>query len=298
MGTITQLFDRAEELLEEREVHEALTGMAAVMAARNSDGEADADGEVDASIAQSDAAVANQRAAKRQRDIEAQFPSSLAALQATAALHNGAMHACLIDAWCGNHEPPSHEMRIYPPHTQFLAADGVAALLEASSFSVARHFSREQIGSTCGHVAVGFISQCADQLAQGKAVSDLSFDEEDATCMRRIIKTSRALGESKALARNATDAPFLNNLEMEALVGSADVQEKVAAARSASAACTPSCQVQVDDPMNGFAFVTHVTRLLQRRLQSGSEEATVRVLIVNDSYGGKGIHWWTAVVYF
>jgi hypothetical protein len=50
--------------------------------------------------------------------------------------------------------------------------------------------------------------------------------------------------------------------------------------------------------MNGFAFITHVTRLLQRRLQSGSEEATVKVLIVNDSYGGKGIHWWTAVVYF
>ena len=194
--------------------------MTAVMAASNSEGE------TDVSIEQSDAAVAINRAAKRTRDIEAQFPLTLASFRKTAARYDGAMHACLIDMWCGNHNQGT-----YPPNTQFLPADGVAAILAAGSFSVARHFSRDQVGSTCGHVAVGVVSQCADQLAQGKAANHLSFDLKKATCMRRIIEASSALGESKALARNATDAPFLNNLGIEALVGSADVQQKVAIRR-------------------------------------------------------------------
>ena len=141
------------------------------------------------------------------------------------------MRACFIDMWCGN-----HEQRTHPPGTQFLPADGFANILERASFTVARHFSRGQVGSTCGHVAVGVVSQCADQLAQGKAVNELSFDPKQATCMRRIIEASRALGEGKALARNATDAPFLGNLEIEALLRSVALQEKLAAARIASAA--------------------------------------------------------------
>ena len=202
------------------------------------------------------------------------------------------MHACLIDMWCGN-----HEQRTYPPDTQFLPADGVANILERASFTVARHFSREQIGSTCGHVAVGVVSQCAAQLAEGKAVNDLSFNVKKAACMKRIIEASRGLGEGKALARNATDAEFLGNLEIEALVGSADVQQKLAAARIASAVGTPSCELRCDAPRSGATFMEHVTTVMRRRLQSGSEKGTIRMMIVNDSYGGAGIHWWTAVVY-
>ena len=259
--------------------------MTAVMAASNSEGE------TDVSIEQSDAAVAINRAAKRTRDTEAQFPASLATLQETAALYGGryggrdggAMHACLIDMWCGNHNQGT-----YPPNTQFLPADGVAAILAAGSFSVARHFSRDQVGSTCGHVAVGVVSQCADQLAQGKAANHLSFDLKKATCMRRIIEASSALGESKALARNATDAPFLGNLEIEALLRSVALQEKLAAARIASAAGTPSCEVRLDAPMSSATFMEHVTTIMRRRVESGSEKGTVRMIIVNDSYGGTG----------
>jgi hypothetical protein len=36
---------------------------------------------------------------------------------------------------------------------------------------------------------------------------------------------------------------------------------------------------------------------MRRRLQSGSEKESVKMMIVNDSYGGEGIHWWTVVVY-
>ena len=115
--------------------------------------------------------------------------------------------------------------------------------------------------------------------------------------MRRIIEASRALGEGKALARNATNAPFLGNREIEALVGSLALQEKLAAARIASAAGTPSCELRCDAPKSGAAFMENVTTVMRRRLQSGSEKETVRMMIVNDSYGGAGIHWWTAVVY-
>jgi hypothetical protein len=115
--------------------------------------------------------------------------------------------------------------------------------------------------------------------------------------MRRIIEASRALGEGKALARNATDAPFLGNLEIEALLRSVALQEKLAAARIASAAGTPSCELRCDAPRNGATFIENVTRVMRRRLQSGSEKESVKMMIVNDSYGGEGIHWWTVVVY-
>ena len=88
--------------------------------------------------------------------------------------------------------------------------------------------------------------------------------------MRRIIEASRALGEGKALARNATDAPFLGNLEIEALLRSVALQEKLAAARIASAAGTPSCELRCEAPRNGAAFMENVTRVMRRRLQSGS----------------------------
>ena len=136
------------------------------------------------------------------------FPEVLAEFRKEAARYDGPKIGYVIDLHI-LHIVPARPPN-YPPDSNFLAADGMACILKDASFNVATHFTKDQVGCTCGYIAVDILGQCADQLANGTAVNALAWNGKEAASMPRIIQASKALPDGKTLAETAKDAPFLH----------------------------------------------------------------------------------------
>ena len=222
------------------------------------------------------------------------FPEVLAEFRKEAARYDGPKIGYVIDLHI-LHIVPARPPN-YPPDSNFLAADGMACILKDASFNVATYFTKDQVGCTCGYIAVDILGQCADQLANGTAVNALAWNGKEAASMPRIIKASKALPDGKTLAKTAKDAPFLNNADIDVLMADAVMKKKVAAAVEAGNARTPRHKVQFCGAMSGSVALKTVTRLMLKRSNEGSKEWLVMAAIVNKTYTHRGTHWYTLVV--
>jgi hypothetical protein len=221
------------------------------------------------------------------------FPEVLAEFRNEAARYDGPKIGYVIDLHILHIVPARPQ---YPPDSNFVTADGMACILEDASFNVARHFTKDQDGCTCGYIAVDILRQCADQLANGTAVNALAWNGKEAASMPRIIHASKAFADGKTLAETAKDAPFLNNADIDVLMADAVMKKKVAAAVEAGNARTPRHKVQFCGAMSGSVALETVTRLMLKRSKKGSKEWLVWAGIVNKTYTHRGTHWYTLVV--